>query len=35
MELDKKTRREREEARAEAKAGKAYAHEQVKKKLGL
>ena len=35
MELNKETKREVEQARADIKAGKFYTHEQIKKRLGL
>ena len=35
LELNEKTKKEIEQARADYKAGKFYTHEQVKKRLGL
>ncbi|MBI4147390.1 hypothetical protein HY494_01935 [Candidatus Woesearchaeota archaeon] len=35
IELNKETKKEVEQARADYKAGKFYTHEQVKKRLGL
>ena len=35
IELNKETKKEIEQARADYKAGKFYTHEQVKKRLGL
>ena len=35
MEINKETKKEIEQARADIKAGRFYTHEQVKKRLGL